>query len=163
MTLDRKSAKAYLLGFSSKTEAERIEQLLLEDEKAPEVLFAIEGELIEDYLEGNLPEAERIAFESHFLDSEERREQVTEISMLKRLASGEHRAATEPQPEPKKGSNLRFWLFIAVITITLALLLFAGWRFFGLSASRGGTTGQQFAGSGPPGFCYTRDLAILTV
>ncbi|MER3431403.1 MAG: hypothetical protein C4324_10240 [Blastocatellia bacterium] len=162
MTLDRKSAKAYLLGLSTKTEAERIEQLLLEDEKAPEVLFAIEGELIEDYLEGALPEAERLAFESHFLDSDERREQVAEISMLKRVASGEHQTAIDIQSGPDKGRSVRLWLYVAVVAIALALVLLAGWRFFGLSASRGGIDGHQLANGSPPGFCNARDLVILT-
>lgn len=161
MTLDRKSAKAYLLGLSDKSETEQIERMLLEDETAPEILFAIESELIEDYIEGTLPEKERQAFESHFLDSEERREQVKEISMLKRLASGEHRAFNIESPESKKSGKLRFWLYLAVIVVTLALVIFAGWRLFGPAAFLGRSDFRP--GAGPPGFYNIRDAVILMV
>lgn len=161
MTLDRKSAKAYLLGLSGKSETEIIERLLLEDEKAPEILFALENELIEDYIEGILEEKERLAFESHFLDSEERREQVKEIAMLKRLASGEHRAVSSVGEEPQKSNSLSFWLYLAVIVIALALVIFAGWRFFGPAAFI--PLSDLSPESGPPYFCKPRDLVILTV
>jgi hypothetical protein len=84
-----------LLGTADAAEIEEVELRIIEEEIFANEMNLAETELIEDYLEGTLTAAEGELFEKYFLDSEERREHVQEIKLLKRYSSGPHRFALE--------------------------------------------------------------------
>ena len=54
--------RQYLLGSAPEDERERLEQALLADENLYEELLAIEDELMDQYVWGQLPEPERTSF-----------------------------------------------------------------------------------------------------
>ncbi|MDI1240987.1 MAG: hypothetical protein PSX80_03580 [bacterium] len=65
-----------------------------------ETLFLIESELIEDHLEGSLTPAESELFLANFLVTEERREHLNELRMLKRFSSDAFEFDTSAFDEP---------------------------------------------------------------
>lgn len=102
MTLGKENIRRYLLGTADAVEVEGIEVRIIEDESFTNEMNLAENELIEDYLENSLTATEREMFEKYFLVSEERRERVQEISLLKRYSSGPHRFALEAEDPPTK-------------------------------------------------------------
>ena len=60
----------------------------LGDEEAKRDIQIAENELIEEYLDGDLTEDEKQLFEDHFLSSDEHRDLVKEVALLKRYSSG---------------------------------------------------------------------------
>ena len=76
-----------------KDEHQRIRKALLQGSATeieaidPETLLFVESELIEDHLEGSLTPPESELFLANFLVTEERREHLNEVRMLKRFSS----------------------------------------------------------------------------
>lgn len=69
--------KEFLLGAITLEEArEKVEQRLMLDEEYLEDMLAVEEELIQNYVDGKLSPAEKLAFEKNFLISAERRGRV---------------------------------------------------------------------------------------
>jgi hypothetical protein len=93
-------------------EHERIREALLQGLEVgigttdPETLFFVESELIEDHLEGSLTGIESEMFLANFLVTDERREHLNEVRMLKRFSSDafEFDASVfdEPSVDPKR-------------------------------------------------------------
>ena len=67
--------RLWLLGLLSQEQGESLEQRLLTDTHAFDELSIVEEELIDAYLSNELPERERDAFESFFMNSLERQRQ----------------------------------------------------------------------------------------
>ena len=92
----------------------------------PETLFFIESELIEDHLEGSLTPPESELFLSNFLVTEERRELLNEVRMLKRYSSGSYdfdaSAFAEPIDISEKPVS-RTATIIAVLAIIVILIM----------------------------------------
>jgi hypothetical protein len=82
--------RSFLLGNLNPDEQQSIEQRLMADSVALEELNWIEDELIDDYLEGNLPEHEKKRFEDLFLLAPERQHKLDFAYALKRYVA-EHR------------------------------------------------------------------------
>src|SRR5437763_2043708 len=78
--------KQYLLGNLSQEAAAEIDLRIIEDDALTEHLALAESDLIEDYLEGSLSTEELALFNSNFLTSADRKQQLGEISLLKRYA-----------------------------------------------------------------------------
>ena len=95
MALGKENLRRYLLGTADAAEIEEVELRIIDEEIFANEMNLAETELIEDYLEGSLTPAERETFEKFFLNSDERREHVQEIRLLKRYSSGPHRFALE--------------------------------------------------------------------
>lgn len=91
MGLEKDRIREYLLGSATEHERETVEMGVIEDKISANEIFIAESELIEDYLEESLSEAEREMFEKNFLTTEDRRDRVNEIRLLKRFSSGPHR------------------------------------------------------------------------
>ena len=91
----------------------------------PETLFFIESELIEDHLEGSLTPPESELFLANFLVTEERREHLNEVRMLKRFSSDAYEfdasVFDEPAIDPQNSSSRT--LSIIVITAITAILI----------------------------------------
>ena len=87
MDLDKKLTNRYLFGITTAAEEEEIGGRIIEEASFAESLTQAENELIEDYLEGSLSAAERELFENQYLLSDERRERVQEIALLKKYAT----------------------------------------------------------------------------
>lgn len=98
MGLERELTNRYLLGTATDAEDEEIGVRIIEDLSFAEQVSQSEFDLIEDYLEGSLSAADHELFELQYLISEERRERVREIALLKKYAtrSAEFEAVAEP-------------------------------------------------------------------
>ena len=88
----------YLLGELSEEEQVKIEDRAFADQKVLQEILAVEQDLVDDYVCGDLPEGKRRNFETHFLASGERRKKVAFARALaavvnERSASQEDRAA----------------------------------------------------------------------
>lgn len=119
--------RKYLLGTLSEESRRGVEERLMTEEAFLEELTLVEGELIDDYVDGRLDEEERAGFERHFLSTEERRAQLRLTRALGRYATtavetreaaAEGEAAAPPKTTgpairtaaPTAGERLRaFW------------------------------------------------------
>ena len=72
----------YLLGDIQEEERARLEERLFADEGFFNQFELAEDELIEAYVRGRLPPAQRALFESHFLASERRRDRLAVAQTL---------------------------------------------------------------------------------
>src|SRR5262245_52027211 len=80
-------AVRYLLGVATEQEKTALEETLFKDPAALEEISAVEDELIDDYLSGELATDERSQFERAYFASPQRRERVEFARTLrKRLA-----------------------------------------------------------------------------
>lgn len=86
MDLEKKLANRYLLGATSDAEEEEIGVRIIEDGSFAQEIVQAENDLIEDYLEGSLSEADHELFERQYLVTA-RREKVEEIALLKKYAT----------------------------------------------------------------------------
>jgi hypothetical protein len=97
MDLERELTNRYLFGTATAAEDEEIGVRIIEDPSFAEEISQAEYDLIEDYLEGVLSAAEHELFKQQYLISEERRERVQGIALLKKYATrSAERAAVEP-------------------------------------------------------------------
>src|SRR5215213_10103739 len=74
---DQAKIRQYLLGHLSDEEQQEIEKRLMIEDDLFEELEISKGEVIEDYVSGELPEDERQWFEHHYLSSPEGRQRHT--------------------------------------------------------------------------------------
>lgn len=86
--------RRYVLGSLEEDSRLQLEEKLIQDPDAFELLGVIEDELTEEYLDGMLTEVERLGFERHRSSSPDRRRAPEFFSALKARASA---TATEPQ------------------------------------------------------------------
>src|SRR5258705_783167 len=82
--LNEQNIRQYLLGKLSEPEQVEIEDRAFEDQRVLEQILAVEQDLIDDYVSGDIPEERQQDFQKHFLASAERREK---IAFAKALAS----------------------------------------------------------------------------
>ena len=75
----------YLLGDLSEAEQSAIEDRAFEDRQFAKNILAVEAELIDQYVRGELAGAERQKFETRFLASAERRRKVEFANALRDL------------------------------------------------------------------------------
>ena len=122
--------KQYLLGALSEPESEAVNLRIISDEAFAEELFLAENDLIEDYLEGSLSNAEVQLFRTNFLTSPERKQQLSLTRDLRRFA-----AQAAPIPEVKHNLfdwrpifSIQWLRFAALATIVIAAV-FGVWRF----------------------------------
>jgi hypothetical protein len=74
--ISRQEAVQYLLGESTETEREALEQRCLKDETVAEEIEAFENELVDDYVAGRLAAADQGRFERSYLAAPGRAEKV---------------------------------------------------------------------------------------
>jgi hypothetical protein len=86
-TDEQEGIRLYLLGLLPERRRREIEERLLTDADLYEELLVVEDELIDRHLAGGLDGRESAAFESHFMCSAERREQVRFSAALRRYVA----------------------------------------------------------------------------
>jgi len=88
--------REYLLGISEDPDIMRqMEKNLLVDDKFADNLAMAEDELIEQFLDNELSDAERERFTSHFLTSPERKEKLRLVRNLRRFVAAQELAEAE--------------------------------------------------------------------
>lgn len=124
--------RRFLLGQLNEDERQRVEERLITDRDLKEQALMVEGELVEDYLDGSLTEAERGLFVKHLLSTPEQRRRLRIAGSLRKyLVSGESQPPAVPGREaraPASGGGRfghgAFWLNRrALLAASLALLL----------------------------------------
>ena len=128
-TPDVLRARRYLLGEASEQESETIEQEYLGHEEGVDRIAAVEDDLIEEYLAGELGPADRARFERVYMEAPHRRVRVETIRRLMARASRESAAA------PVKAQGLSWrrvrvpgpWLALAASVLVVASI--ALWMF----------------------------------
>jgi hypothetical protein len=112
----------YLLGDVSDEERVRLEEYYFVDDDAFEQLSALEDELIDDYIRGELAEPQRKQFELHFLNSAERRQKLAFAESFNRYLSNAPTAVAAAK-QKTWGQKTTDWLGIRGATTRWA---FAG-------------------------------------
>src|SRR5215831_13733747 len=124
------AAVRYLLGVGTELEKTALEETLFKDPAALEEIAAIEDDLIDDYLSGELTGNERSSFEAAYFATAERRTRVDFARTLRQrladtgarpLASPSARARAVPSP-----------ILLAAAAILFAILAFV----FGIDSVR---------------------------
>ena len=147
MSWDELQLRRYLLGTLSEEETESVDMRVITDATSRDALEAAEQLLIEDYLEGNLPEHESASFKENFLTSDDRLEDFHAVRLLKDYASREVNSpvsgeASRPTLIERFLSGLRP-LSVAFGVLVIGLLAFAGWQF--LLSDRSSPLEQEYA------------------
>jgi len=125
---------AYLLEELPPEEAERFEEECFAAEDWPGELAAVEGELIEDYLRGELTPERRRRFETQYLTTAARRERVRMVAALLRHSDEAAKVTLAPAPPPPPRRTLleslraSWGLRTAVVSLALVACVAAvGW------------------------------------
>lgn len=134
--------RRYLLGELGEDEQESVEERFVTDRDFKERALVVEDELVEDYLSGNLTEAEGASFASHFLSTPEQRRRVKLAGDIKKyVAAAVSAHPTEPGGDVRApgvgGGEFQhrpFWrrpsvLVPASLALLLAVALGVGWLF----------------------------------
>jgi hypothetical protein len=125
------TAVRYLLGTATEQEKTVIEETLFKDPAALEEVAAVEDELIDDYLSGELTGDERSAFESAYFATAERRERINFARMLRQRLAGT--GAKPPLAPPRtRGRAVPSPIFLAAAAVLFAILAFV----FGMDSVR---------------------------
>ena len=93
--VDEEVLKNYLLGASSRTDTELLDELSVTDDEVASGLRAIENDLVDAYVRGELSEEELAGFTSHYLASPMRREKVSFSKTFLAFADQEATALAE--------------------------------------------------------------------
>ena len=128
----------YLLGEVSDEEQVRLEECYFADDSVFEQLSALEDELIDDYVRGELGEPQRKQFELHFLNSPERRRKLAFAESFSQYLSQASTVAAKQETWRQwiadwfdlRGATAR-WAFAAVfagILVGGAWLVRQNWR-----------------------------------
>src|SRR5215217_7767198 len=100
--LDYKTLKQYLLGqLTNEQQRAVVDERLLLDDDSFEELQLVKEDLIDQYLNEELTGHERKAFETHFLTTAERREDLRQAQALARYAKKNVPHASESAAEKK--------------------------------------------------------------
>ena len=130
MPLETDRIRRYLLGDAGGAEHLDISMRISEEDLERDVAIA-ENELIEEYLEGTLPDEDKELFESHYLSSDEHRDLVNELALLKRYSSGPAEAyLTGEMRVPAGGLSQYRQLAAAAVIVVIGLLGLLSWRMF---------------------------------
>jgi hypothetical protein len=123
-SLNEQLVANYLLGNLPEAEADRLDQLSVTDDEFAEFLEAVENELIDDYIRGELPENRRTRFESHYLTSTTRLEKVAVArTFLKHADHPDSSAEVNEWIRPVQFRPKRTyqWIAIAAALVTFVL------------------------------------------
>ena len=128
--------RRYLLGQLAEGDAEEVELRLLADADLSDRLEAAESELIDQYLEGELPTEERAQFEIYFLKAPERRDDLALTAALRNAArkrASDERPVTHPAISGTRSGARHFFAPVylkAAAVVIIALGMGLGAWFF---------------------------------
>jgi hypothetical protein len=86
-TQSNEAIRDYLLGLTASEDAVQVEERLLTDDKFYQELLIVEDELVDEYVADQLTDSEIQSFESHFLNTSERREKLRFARNLKKYVA----------------------------------------------------------------------------
>ena len=130
MALETEFIRRYLLGDASEAEREELAMSISEHDFERDISIA-ENELIEEYLEGTLSNEEKELFESHYLSSDDHRDLVNELALLKKYSSGPARAyLTRELPVQSGGLSDYRPLAAAAVIVVIGMLGLLSWTMF---------------------------------
>jgi hypothetical protein len=86
-TQSNEAIRDYLLGLTASGDAAQVEERLLTDDKFYQELLIVEDELVDEYVADQLTDSEIQSFESHFLNTSERREKLRFARNLKKYVA----------------------------------------------------------------------------
>ncbi len=137
--VDEEVLENYLLGASSETETERLDDLSITDDEVASRLRAIENDLVDAYVRGELSEERLSGFTSHYLASPMRREKVafskTFLALADKAATARAEDIQRIAPESKRHLGKPRWLSLFAVpnpallwglTAAALVFLFAG-------------------------------------
>lgn len=129
-TFDENIMRRYLLGALSETEQTEVEDAVFSDADIRAILETAENDLIDEYVRGELVDAERERFEKMFLNSDERLRKIEFASAFNRLPAVETKVLEKTSADEKKGflsSPLSFFQTpqIALAAVLLVVIGFA--------------------------------------
>lgn len=156
-TYDDKLLRSYLLGGLSEADTETCDDLSFTDDNFVARLQAIEDDLIDSYLQNELPDSERAQFQSYYLASPRRQEKVNFARSLQSFVAQQatqtitppiENAKTEQTPQTTEATSwwqsLRNLFTLPNLTMqwgmaaaALLLLLAGGWLFTEVQRLRG--------------------------
>jgi hypothetical protein len=135
--LDDGLLKRYLLGALPEAETERLHELSVTDEELAGRLDAVETDLVDAYVRGELPREDRDQFNGFYLASPKRREKVRLAEgflalegRAARAAGSKEAASQQTSPDRSKGrmpTAPRFRLQWGLAAASLALLIGGGY------------------------------------
>jgi hypothetical protein len=143
--------RRYVLGTLEEDARVRLEEQLVKDPEVSPALGVVEDELIEDYLDGALTEAERRDFERHFLRSPAHARLLTFFEGLRVRATSE-----AEEPVESRGSSAAWfrpvalrpaWLVAAAAVLVLSL---GGHVWMALRPSPGAPASPRAMPPSPP-------------
>jgi CHAT domain-containing protein/tetratricopeptide (TPR) repeat protein len=121
--IDRDELRAYLLGeLPADERRERIEERLLSDQDLLDALLAEEAELIDDYVFGELTDAELSSFRSNFVITPERR---SHIAIARHLYDHAKRMSPENSVEGRQGFFAAFSAWLTTKPVTAGMVFAA--------------------------------------
>jgi hypothetical protein len=125
-TYDNQLITDYLLGVLSETETERFDEMSFTDDEFAERLRAVENELVDAYVRGELHGKTLERFKSFYLSSPGRREKVEFAQTFQKMAGVA--VSAQPQQTVRRpaifGRPMPGWLPLAAAAL---LLLAVGW------------------------------------
>lgn len=117
--------RRYLLGRLREDELERLEEKIMADTEFFNQVLLGEDELIEEYVQGDLTEADRTAFEVSVLATPQGRQRVSYVRALRKFV-----AAVKPTPLPviptvwwRRPTSVSYLAAAAIILIALGLVI----------------------------------------
>ena len=125
--LGEQNIRRYLLGELSEQEQVEIEDRAFEDQKVLQEILAVEQDLIDDYVSGDIPEEKRNGFETHFLASAERRKKFDFAKALAAVVNESPAPVIDVQTAPSWRTKLAAFFTRPVTAYSFAaasLLLF---------------------------------------
>ena len=133
---DEKQIREYLLGRISEQEQEAVEIRLLNDQEFREGIEIAESEMLDDYLNEELSENERLLFEQRFLSTPVGQRRINFARALKqRSAKSADAERTVPSTIKRKELPLVSRIFASRLALAASVLLMLGmglgiWRVF---------------------------------
>jgi putative zinc finger protein len=120
----------YLLGELSEEEQEGVEQRYISDSELYGQLLAVEDELIDAYVEGELPQSRRARFEAHFMRSPGRQERVefakawmAYVSRGSRNSTAAQRTAALPRRSFSDFFGFESWPVAVRVSLAVVMLM----------------------------------------
>jgi hypothetical protein len=111
--------KNYFLGLMSAKDAETVELRIISVDGIESELLQAENDLIEEYLDGKLVNDELKAFNDNFLITQERKERVEFVRLMRGYAD---KQPIESEPKPSFFEQLKAFAAIRPLTFASALL-----------------------------------------
>ncbi len=128
--LSEQNIRRYLLGELTEHEQVEIEDRAFEDQRVLQQILAVEQDLIDDYVSGDIPEENLHRFQSHFLASAERKKKVTFAKTLAAVVNENPAQVIDVAAAPSWHAKLTAFFTRHVIAYSFAaaslLLFFVG-------------------------------------